>query len=91
MQIADHRQGMPMWYRFTFEQASYRWLIFEIEIERSAFNRCNWNGPAFLAAAHLLMLDDWKRINPHLGVYWFIDIYLSNLYVMDNRSDNKGI
>lgn len=76
MQIADHRQGMPMWYyHFTFEQAGYRSAIFKIEIKRSAFNRCDWNGTAFLAAAHLLMLDDRKRINPHLRVYW----RLSNL------------
>lgn len=40
MQIADHRQAKPMrYYRFTFEQADRCWSeIFEIEIERIAFN-----------------------------------------------------
>lgn len=80
-------RDMPMWYyRFTFEQATVgQFAIFEIEIERSAFNRCDWNGPAFLAAARPLMLDDRKRINSHLGIYWHFS-NLSMFIVIANSS-----
>jgi len=87
MQIADHRQDMPMWYyRFTFEQASYRWPIRDI---------WNWNrtfrplidaaGKPSLSYRRSLMLmieNESIRICEFIGVF-----QISSSIVTDNRDD----
>jgi len=93
MQIADHRQGMPMWYyRFTFEQVSYHWPIRDIwNWDRTFRPLIDATGRPSLSYRHSSVnVDDRKRINPYLRVYWrFSNLIHSN--GQSRWSDNEGI